>query len=265
MTVRALAILDAFSADQPVLTLTDVSRRSGLPLSTVHRLTAELLRWGALDRGADGGYRIGLRLWQVAVLAPRATGLRDAALPFLEDLSQVTRENAQLGVREGTELLFVERIAGRCAVPVLTRTGARFPLHASGLGLALLAHAPADEQEAVLARPLAGYTPWTLTRPDAVRAALADVRRLGHAVSDRQVTTDALSVAAPVRDARGEVRAAVSVVVRARGARVESLAALVTSAARGIGRALPVPPAQPPRSATGRAHGRPRPPRADEV
>ena len=76
----------------------------------------ELCEWGAIERGDDGLYRIGLRLWEVGSLAPRGPGLREAALPFLEDLSQITRENVQLAVREGTEVVFIERIAGsgRC-------------------------------------------------------------------------------------------------------------------------------------------------------
>ena len=119
----------------------------------------ELVGWGALERGADGRYRIGLRLWEIASLAPRGLGLREAAMPFLEDLYEVTHENVQLAVREGLEVVFVERIAGRKAVPVLTRVGGRFALHATGVGLVLLAHAPAEIQEELLAAPLHALQP----------------------------------------------------------------------------------------------------------
>ena len=139
---RALRILGAFSPERPAMTLSELSRQTGMPVSTVHRLLAGLVAWGALERGEDGCYRVGLRLWEVGALAPRGQGLRERALPFLEDLSQITRENVQLAVREGTELVFVERIAGTGAVPVLTRVGGRFALTATGVGLVLLAHAP---------------------------------------------------------------------------------------------------------------------------
>jgi DNA-binding IclR family transcriptional regulator len=161
-------------------------------------------------------------------------------MPFLEDLYEVSRENVQLAVREGLELVFVERIAGRHAVPVLTRVGGRFALHATGVGLVLLAHAPADVQESVLAAPLQSYTPKTVTNPLRLREILAAVRRNGYAVSDGQVTLDALSVAAPVKG-RGGVVAAVSLVVRAEMAQPTALAPLVMAAARGISRALTVP------------------------
>jgi DNA-binding IclR family transcriptional regulator len=161
-------------------------------------------------------------------------------MPFLEDLYEVSRENVQLAVREGLELVFVERIAGRHAVPVLTRVGGRFALHATGVGLVLLANAPADVQEAVLAAPLQAYTKKTATNPVRLREMLATVRRNGYAVSDGQVTLDALSVAAPVTGPDGVV-AAVSLVVRTETAQPTALAPLVMAAARGISRALKLP------------------------
>ncbi|WP_210717129.1 IclR family transcriptional regulator [Amycolatopsis acididurans] len=238
VTSKVLALLDAFSPECPAMTLSELARRAGISLATAHRRAAELVDWGALERGADGRYRIGLRLWEVASLAPRGLALREAAMPFLEDLYEVTRENVQLAVREGLELVFVERIAGRHAVPVLTRVGGRFALHATGVGLVLLAHAPAEVQEEVLAAPLQAWNPKTITNPARLREVLAAVRRNGYAVSDGQVTMDGLSVAAPVVDGSGEVVAAVSLVVHAEGAQPAALAPLVRAAGRGIGRAL---------------------------
>jgi DNA-binding IclR family transcriptional regulator len=132
--------------------------------------------------------------------------------------------------------VFVERIAGRSAVPVLTRVGGRFALHATGVGLVLLAHAPVAVQDELLAAPLPGFSPKTITDPVRLREVLACVRRNGYAVSDGQVTTDALSVAAPILDASGAVTAAVSLVVRADNAQPTALAPLVIAAARGITR-----------------------------
>jgi DNA-binding IclR family transcriptional regulator len=238
---RALRILEAFAPDRAVLTLSEISRHTGIPVSTVHRLLAGLVAWGALERGDDGRYRIGLRLWEVGALAPRGQGLREQALPFLEDLSQITRENVQLAVREGTELVFVERIAGTGAVPVLSRVGGRFALTATGVGLVLLAHAPPDVQEQVLAGSIERFTPRTVVDPAALRHMLADVRTSGFAVSDRQVTMDALSVAAPVHDGRGAVVAAVSLVVRHGSASPHALAPLLRTSARAISRALGQP------------------------
>lgn len=238
VTSKVLAMLDAFSPTTPDLSLSELARRAGVSLPTAHRRAAELVDWGALERGNDGRYRIGLRLWEVASLAPRGLGLRELSMPFLEDLYEVTHENVQLAVREGLELVFVERIAGRQAVPVLTRVGGRFALHATGVGLVLLAYAPARVQEQVLAAPLQTYTPKTISDPDRLREMLAAIRRNGYSISDGQVTMDALSVAAPIFGYDDKVVAAVSLVVRAETAEPITLVPLVQAAARGISRGL---------------------------
>ncbi|WP_037840727.1 IclR family transcriptional regulator [Streptomyces sp. NRRL F-5126] len=238
VTSRALRVLEAFSTDTPVLRLTDISRHTGLPLTTAHRLVGELTEWGALEREGGGGYRIGLRLWEIASLAPRGLGLRELALPSLSDLAHVTRENVQLAVREGLEVVYVERLAGRGAVPVLTRVGGRFALAPTGVGRVLLAYAPAEVQEQALSQPLVRCTEATLCDPGRLRQVLAEVRHAGIAICERQVTLDSVSVAAPVYGPRGEVAAAVSVVVRLGSVQPYALVPLVQVAARSISRAL---------------------------
>jgi DNA-binding IclR family transcriptional regulator len=238
VVARALQLLGAFTAERRELTLSELARRSGLPVSTVHRLVAELVAWGALERESGGCYHIGLRLWEIGSLAPRGQGLRECALPFLEDLSQVTRENVQLAVREGTEVVFVERIAGSAAVPVLTRVGGRFALTSTGVGLVLLAYAPPELREEVLACPVKRYTSQTLTTTAELRTALADARARGYAVSDRQISMDTLSVAAPIHDATGQVAAAVSIVMHHGKASPHAVAPLVRTSARVISRLL---------------------------
>ena len=235
---KVLAVLGAFSRGRPALTLSDIARAVDVPLSTAHRLVGELLAWGGLERDDDGRYRVGLRVWELGALAPRGLGLREAALPFMEDLYEVTHENVQLAVRDDAEVVFVERFAGRDAVHVFTRVGGRFALPPTGVGLVLLAFAPGEVQERVLAGPLQRHTPYTVTDPVQLRRVLAEVRRTGVAVSDRQVTTDAVSVAAPVIG-RGGVVAALSIVVRGTSpAAVRAMTPGVRAAARGISRTL---------------------------
>lgn len=240
VTSRALSILAAFSAQRRELTLSEIARATGLPLTTAHRLVAELATWGALERDERGRYRIGLRLWEIGALAPRTVGLREAALPFLEDLYEATHENVHLAVRDGDEALYLERISGRDSVRVISRVGGRLPLHATGVGLVLLAFAEVEAQERVLAQPLRRFTDRTVTAPDELRRILAEVRRTGVAVSHGYLEETALSVAAPVRDRSGQVVAALSIVVPMTCAPGPFLPA-VTAAARGVSRALGAP------------------------
>jgi DNA-binding IclR family transcriptional regulator len=235
---QVVALLDAFSPATPELSLNDLAAETGLPVSTTYRLASELVAWGGLERVAGGGYRIGLRLWELGSLAPRGPGLRETALPYLEDLCQITRENVQLAVREGTEVVFVERIAGFGSVPVLTRVGGRWALTSTGVGLVLLAHASPEVQEDVLNGPIEHHTAKTVTDPVQLRRMLAAVRSNGYSVSDRQVTMDALSVGAPIRRGNGEVVAAVSLVVRHGSTTAHGLAGLVRTCAQAISRAL---------------------------
>jgi DNA-binding IclR family transcriptional regulator len=238
VTSRVLGVLDAFSGGHRSLSLTDISDRTGMPMATAHRLVGELVAWGALERDPQGRYGIGLRLWEVASLAPRGVGLREVAMPFLEDLYEATHQNVQLAVLDGLEVVYVERISGHQAVGVLSRVGGRWPAHATGVGLVLLAHAPVEQQERYLAGPLASFTELTITDPGRLRRVLAEVRRTGAAISDRQVTMDAVSVAAPVRGASGDVVAALSVVVGTDGPPANTLVPAVMTAARGISRLL---------------------------
>jgi DNA-binding IclR family transcriptional regulator len=242
---KLFAVLDAFTVERAALSVSDIARHAGLPLSTAHRLVAELTRWGALERGEDRRYRIGLRLTEIAALCPRGLPLRDVALPFMEDLYEATHQNVQLAVRDGAAGMYVERIAGRLAVAVRTRVGARWPLHATGVGLVLLAFAPTEVQEEVLAAPLERFTVYTVTDPRVLRSMLAGVRRVGFALSDRQITDDAYSVAAPISGADGQCVAALSVVVPADDPQRASWAHAVRPAANGIGRAVKDPASGP--------------------
>jgi DNA-binding IclR family transcriptional regulator len=158
-------------------------------------------------------------------------------MPFLEDVHAVVGHHVQLGVLEGGQVLFLERLSAPGAVVNYTRIAGRLALHASSSGVVLLAHAPRELQERVLAGRLERYTPHTVTDPARLRALLAEVRRTGAAVLAGHVHEEAAGVAVPVRDARDDVVAAVSVIVPNDGT-AHLRVPLLQAAARGIGRTL---------------------------
>jgi DNA-binding IclR family transcriptional regulator len=210
---RLVRIVESFAPGERSLGVSEIARRSGLPVATVSRQVEQLVALGWLERGEDRRVRIGVRLWEVASRASPTVGLREAAMPFMEDVHGVVGQHVQLGVREGTEVLFVERLSAPGAVVNVTRIAGRLPLHASSAGLVLLAFAPADVQEAVLAGRLRRYTPRTITTARRLRAVLAEVRRTGVVVCPGYIHLDAAGVAVPVRDSAGVVDAALGVVV----------------------------------------------------
>ncbi|GAA5166102.1 IclR family transcriptional regulator [Amycolatopsis dongchuanensis] len=232
---RLLSVLDCFDVAHPALSLTEVATRSRLPVSTARRLIGELCAWGGLERLDDGRYRVGMRLWTIGSLAPRQRGLREAALPFMHDLFQATQENIQLTVLEGTHALCIDKISSSKAVPTMTHIGGRLPLHATGVGKAILAFSDKELLRSVADAGLARMTPHTITQPGRLAAALAEVRKTGVAYCYEEMTLGAVSVAAPVLGMDGKVRAALGIVAHSRAA-VDRLAPAVRAAALGIAR-----------------------------
>lgn len=239
VTSRALALLGAFDDDHRRLSLTELAARAGLPLPTAHRLVAELVEWGALARTDAGAYVVGRRLWDLGLLSPVQAGLVEAASPYLHDLYGATLATVHLAVRDGREAWYLERLRGNASVPVVSTVGSRLPLHATGVGKVLLAHAPAEVQQAVLA-DLPRVTAYTITQPGRLSRQLAQVRRDDYATTVEEMSLGACSVAVPVRR-RGEVVAALGIVVPSLKRDRPRLVAALQVAARGIGRALSGP------------------------
>lgn len=237
VTSKVAAILDAFSADTPRLSLQGLAERTGLPQSTTYRLATELVEWGGLERG-PGGYQIGLRLWEIGALARRGEQLRDVALPFMQDLYHATQENVHLAVREGHEALYIEKITGRRAARVVTRRGGRLPLHATGVGKVLLAYAPEEVVTEILSSELKRYTAHTIIAPAMLRRKLTEVRRTGLAFALEEMSLGTVSVAAPIFSAPNTTVAALAVVVRSSRKDIQRLAPAVRATANSLSRIL---------------------------
>ncbi|HEX6524845.1 MAG TPA: IclR family transcriptional regulator [Streptosporangiaceae bacterium] len=237
VTSRVLALLGAFDANHRELTLSDLARRSGVPIPTAHRLAKELAGWGALHRTGAGTYVVGRRLWDIGLLAPVARELREVAVPFLHDLYGTTLETVHLAVREDTHVLYLETLSGTRSVPVVSTVGSRLPMHATGVGKVLMAHAPDDIRQRVLAGPLQRFLPRTITSPAMLARQLDRVRADGYATTDEEMTPGARSVGVPITTDDGVIGALGFVVAdlrRSRGALVTALQV----AAQGIARSL---------------------------
>lgn len=232
---RLLAVLGCFDLARPTLSLTEVARTSGLPLSTARRLLLELAEWGAVERLPDQRYRIGIRLWQIGSLALQQRDLRDAAVPFMQDLYGATKENVQLVVLDGTQALCIEKISSAKAVPTATHVGGRLPLHATGVGKVLLAYSPAGVLRTAIERGLARMTPNTITEPGRLAAALREARSRGLGYSYEEMTLGAVSVAAPILVAGDVLCGAIGIVTHSH-TRLDRLAPAVHAAALGISR-----------------------------
>ncbi|MBP2329254.1 DNA-binding IclR family transcriptional regulator [Kibdelosporangium banguiense] len=214
---RTLAILGAFDLTHPRLSLSELARRTGLPLATTYRLASELVAWRALDRDGNGGYSIGIRLWEAGLLAPVATDLRAAATPFLQALQSRTGENVQLAVRDEFGGLYVEKLSGDQAVPIFSRVGTRMPMHATAVGKMLLATAEPSFVEAHLRQPLVRFTKHTITDPGVLRRDLRLAAAQGYSLTREETMYGANSVAVPIPSQDGSPTLALGIVASSSG------------------------------------------------
>ncbi|WP_369276350.1 IclR family transcriptional regulator [Streptomyces sp. R11] len=236
MLEKAAIILECFSPSGGPYRLSELSERTGLPKPTVHRLAADLVRLGWLERSGTR-YRLGAKLFELGSLVPHRLDLREAALPFLQDLFEATRETVHLGVREGMDVVYLERIHGHEALRLPSRIGGSLPLTCTGVGKALLAFSGAELTEAVLSRPLPSLTPHSITDPDRLRTALEKIQVSGLAYEEQEAALGVACIAAPVFDG-GTTVAALSVAVPRSRFSPAQLAPAVRTAALGLSRVL---------------------------
>jgi DNA-binding IclR family transcriptional regulator len=233
---RAVAVLMCFRPSGGVLTLAELVRRTGLPKPTVHRLASQLVELGLLQR-ATPGYLLGVALFELGELVPLKRSLREEALPFMQDLYEATHETVHLGIRDGHDVVYAEKIQGHAAVKVPSRVGGRLPLNCTGVGKALLAFADADMAAAFLAEPLRRLTPHSINDPAKLRVELAEIRASGISYDRREAASGVDCVASPVI-VHGRAVAALSVAVPAQSTRSSALAFAVRGASLALSRQL---------------------------
>ncbi|MCX6495216.1 MAG: IclR family transcriptional regulator [Actinobacteria bacterium] len=234
---RGIAVLACFTPRAHSLTLSELSQKSKLPMSSTHRVVAELTTGGFLVRGKDKRYRIGTRMWSIAQLAPVSDQLRDRSLPTLARLYEETGENITLAVLDRGQALYVDRLVGEKTIPSASRAGGHLPLHTTGVGKVLLAYLDKEKIDSYLSRPLQRPTPFSITDPEKLLTELTEVRQRGYAVARQEMTPGSGSVAVPILR-RGRCIAAVGVVSHLNKLDVPHLVDILNQAALSIAREL---------------------------
>ncbi|HEU4671739.1 MAG TPA: IclR family transcriptional regulator [Candidatus Limnocylindrales bacterium] len=209
---RGAALLDILSREPSGLGLTEIARRASLGFSTCHRLLGTLVGLDYVVQDPDTGrYLLGFKVLELASRAGSDRLLLVRARPLMTETMRASGETTNLAVRDGSQARYVAQVPSNASVRMFAELGSPAPLHATGVGKVLLAHAPQAVVDAVLAGDLAGRTTNTLTTPRALRAALAAIRANGFAVDDEEFENGVTCVAAPVRNHALDVVAALSV------------------------------------------------------
>lgn len=212
---RGLAILGCFTPKRPVLGIADIADDLGMSRSTTHRYVITLVALGYLEQGASRKYRLGLRVTDLGMSALNSTGLREHAHPYLEELRQRSTYTTSLGVLDGTDVLYVDRVRsfrrGQSSIDLNLHTGSRMPAYCTAMGKLLLANLPESEQrELIASMKLTKHGPNTITSKKALREELDDVLAAGFAVDDQELAPELYAIAAPVRNEARDVVAAVN-------------------------------------------------------
>jgi DNA-binding IclR family transcriptional regulator len=233
---KAFSLLGAFQASsEATLSLGALALAAGIPKPTAHRLAATLVCAGVLERDGEG-YRLGMRLFELGELVARKRDLREAALPYMQDLYEATHLTVHLAVLDGSDVVYIERIRGHRAVKVPSEVGGRLPAAFTGVGKALLAY---DEQatRTAMMRRVDARTPYSITTPAVLRRELKQVRQAGVAYDHEESRIGVACVAAPVFVA-GRAIAGLSLAGSSADGRVEQLGAAVRATANTLGRDL---------------------------
>jgi IclR family transcriptional regulator, pca regulon regulatory protein len=212
---RGLAILACFTAKRPVLGIADIADELDMSRSTTHRYVITLVALGYLEQGASRKYRLGLRVTDLGMSALNATGLREHAHPYLEELRERTSYTTSMGVLDGTEVLYIDRIRSfrreARTADLNLHAGSRLPAHATAMGKLLIANLPEPEQRELIGQmKLTKRGPNTITSKKALREELDAIVASGLAVDDQELASGFYAISAPVRNEARQVVAAVN-------------------------------------------------------
>ncbi|OLF09260.1 IclR family transcriptional regulator domain-containing protein [Actinophytocola xanthii] len=208
---RGLEVIAAFTPHRSTMSLTDVATATGLARPTVRRILLTLQELGYV-RAEESGFALTPRVLDLGVAYVRSMGLWDVARPHMERLSARTNESCSVAQLDGSDIVYVARVAVPKIVALAVQIGTRFPALPTSLGKVLLAALDPAEVDAVLAEPTrSGLTPRWRPERDERDAALREVRARGWALTDEQLALGIRSVAAPLRDGAGRVIAALNV------------------------------------------------------
>jgi IclR family transcriptional regulator, pca regulon regulatory protein len=216
---RGLAILTAFTPDQPALGISELAQRLDLTRSTTHRYVATLAKIGFLDQDdATRKYRLGIRVLDLGFSVLGALGLREIAAPHLQRLTAASGHTSNLAIRDDTDVILIDRFRGRPGryhhLEFSLHIGSRIPSYCSATGKALLAFVPQPDLNELLDRiELLPRGPRTITGRAALTAELSHTRRTGIAVNDEELEGGLRSIAVPIKSRCGEVVAAINLAI----------------------------------------------------
>lgn len=239
---RAIKIIECFSESAFELDLSEVVHKTNLPKATVHRILATLKNGRLVNQDPENRkYKLSLKLFELGSLVFRKLKLREAALPFIEELSEKSGETVHLGILDKDEVISIEKADSSFSLRSSIYIGKRAPAYCTGVGKALLAFQPLDKMHLFLQSKRKKYTANTITDANKLEEELEKVRKEGFAVDNMEHEEGVRCVAAPIRNHEGKVVASISISgpsVRLTEEKISQLALMVKETAKNISKEL---------------------------
>ncbi len=186
------------------LSLSEVAGRLELDRSVCHRSLSTMRDLGFVSQDGPAGYRVSMKIFELAMQLVNGLEVRGVVRPLLVDLADRHNETVNLGIRDGREMIYLDKVETRALLRAELAVGTRIPIHCTGLGKAVLAFSPEDERRAILgAGALKAYTPKTIVSARALVAELESIKERGFALDDEEHYPGLRCVAAPVFDHTG--------------------------------------------------------------
>ena len=210
---RAFGLLDVLASYPDPVSLKQISEQTGLHPSTAHRILNDLTIGRFVDRPEAGSYRLGMRLLELGNLVKARIDVREAALGPMRELHKLTHQPVNLSMRQGDEIIYVERsYSERSGMQVVRTVGGRAPLHLTSVGKLFLAHdEPARVRSYAVRTGLTGHTRNSITDVQRLERELAQVRATGVARDDEELELGVRCMAAGIFDDQGKLLAGLSI------------------------------------------------------
>ncbi|WP_434688838.1 IclR family transcriptional regulator [Hungatella sp. SB206] len=210
--VKVFAILECFSNSEPELGISEISRKLGMLKSTVYNIVATCEALGYLVQNKESGkYYLGVKFLQFSYIVNNHMGLRNVFLPYMQQIANDVRETVYMGIPHGDEVLYIECCSPMPQTSQRTILGEHAPMYCTGLGKAMMAFLPEQEQKEYTSRPLEPYTETTITDSQTLLKELETIRQRGYAIDDMEHEYGVVCIGVPVFGNDGRVVAAVSV------------------------------------------------------
>lgn len=210
---RALSIIEVLSDYEEGIGITEISSKIDLHKSTVHRLLLTLIKKGYVEQNSNTNkYKLTLKLFELGNKSIDKMDIRSIAKPYLQQLKELTNEVVHLVIREGAEIVYIDKVESENKIRMHSRIGTKSPMYCTSVGKAILAYLPETEIDNIWRETeIKRFTEYTITDLNKMKKTLERIREEGYALDEEENELGIRCIGAPIFNHKGEVCGAISI------------------------------------------------------